>query len=81
MTVKVMFWSYFRDRTGTGSEDIDVPSGATLGDALGVIYSRWPALESLKGCTLMAVGVDYARPDHLLKEGDEISLFPPVQGG
>ena len=30
---------------------------------------------------LVAVGVDYQKPDYLLKEGDEVSLFPPVQGG
>jgi molybdopterin converting factor small subunit len=31
--------------------------------------------------TLMAVGVDYQDRACILKEGDEVSLFPPVQGG
>jgi molybdopterin converting factor small subunit len=31
--------------------------------------------------TLMAVGVDYQDRTCILKEGDEVSLFPPVQGG
>jgi molybdopterin converting factor small subunit len=30
---------------------------------------------------LIAVGVDYQKGDYVLKEGDEVSLFPPVQGG
>jgi molybdopterin converting factor small subunit len=30
---------------------------------------------------LMAVGVDYQPRDYVLKEGDVVSLFPPVQGG
>jgi molybdopterin converting factor small subunit len=30
---------------------------------------------------LMAVGIDYQPRDYVLKEGDEVSLFPPVQGG
>jgi len=25
--------------------------------------------------------VDYQDPSYVLKEGDELSLFPPVQGG
>jgi molybdopterin converting factor small subunit len=29
----------------------------------------------------MAVGVEYQTQDYLLREGDEVSLFPPVQGG
>jgi molybdopterin converting factor small subunit len=30
---------------------------------------------------LIAVGVDYQSRNHVLNEGDEVSLFPPVQGG
>jgi molybdopterin converting factor small subunit len=30
---------------------------------------------------LVAVGVDYADASRLLAHGDEVSLFPPVQGG
>jgi len=27
------------------------------------------------------VGVDYQPRDYVLQNGDEVSLFPPVQGG
>ena len=30
---------------------------------------------------LVAVGVDYQGRDYVLQEGDEVSIFPPVQGG
>jgi molybdopterin converting factor small subunit len=30
---------------------------------------------------LVAVGVEYQGPEYVLKPGDEVSLFPPVQGG
>jgi molybdopterin converting factor small subunit len=29
----------------------------------------------------MAVGVEYQQRAYVLQEGDEVSLFPPVQGG
>jgi molybdopterin converting factor small subunit len=31
--------------------------------------------------TLLAVGVDYQPRHYILNEGDEVSFFPPVQGG
>jgi molybdopterin converting factor small subunit len=30
---------------------------------------------------LLAVGVDYQDRKYILQDGDEVSLFPPVQGG
>jgi molybdopterin converting factor small subunit len=42
---------------------------------------RFPKLAGMQKSTLMAVGVDYQDRTCVLKEGDEVSLFPPVQGG
>lgn len=81
MTVRVLFWSYFQERTGTDSATLEFPEGTRVSVVLAEVHRRWPMLEPLKGCTLVAVGVDYADPDRVLKSGDELSLFPPVQGG
>ena len=35
----------------------------------------------MRKSALMAVGVDYQHRGYVLKAGDEVSLFPPVQGG
>jgi molybdopterin converting factor small subunit len=35
----------------------------------------------MKKSALAAVGVDYQGGDYPLADGDEVSLFPPVQGG
>ena len=42
---------------------------------------RFPKLGAMQKATLMAVGVDYQPRTYALHEGDEVSLFPPVQGG
>lgn len=81
MTVRVRFWSYFRDRAGVESADFDLADGAPVADLLDRVGGRFPALAALRGSTLVAVGVDYAAPDRRLAPGDEVSLFPPVQGG
>ncbi len=42
---------------------------------------KFPKLAPMKKSTLLAVGVDYQPREYLLQDGDEVSLFPPVQGG
>ncbi len=79
--VAVTFWSYFKDLAGCGSTTVEVPRGATLGQVIDEVMRRFPGLTGLRQSALVAVGVDYQRPDYCLREGDEVSLFPPVQGG
>lgn len=81
MIIRVLFWSYFRDLTGVESVEIDLLPGATVAAALEEVHRRWPDLERMRGSTLVAVDVDYADGGRILRSGDELSLFPPVQGG
>ena len=81
MQVTVSFHSYFRELTGCTQTTEDLPPGSTLGDLCKKLILRFPKLEAMQKSTLMAVGLDYQRPSHVLMEADEVSLFPPVQGG
>ncbi len=81
MQVRVLFHSYFRDLAGCTQTSEAVPNGCTLGALHERLVARFPKLGSLRKSTLIAVGVDYQRHDYVLKDGDEVSLFPPVQGG
>ncbi|HEX7862733.1 MAG TPA: MoaD/ThiS family protein [Verrucomicrobiae bacterium] len=81
MKVLVTFHSYFRDLTGATQVLEDVPSGTTLGELVHSLQKRFPKLKSMERSTLMAVDVEYQTRDYQLHDGDEVSLFPPVQGG
>jgi molybdopterin synthase catalytic subunit len=81
MQIRVQFYSYFRDLTGCAETTVEAPADATLGALHDQLMARFPKLAAMKKSTLLAVGVDYQPRDHVLKEGDEISLFPPVSGG
>lgn len=81
MTVTIKFWSYFKDHTGCSETTLELPESASLGDAHSAVIERFPALAEMQNSTLKAVGVDYQPDEFVLNEGDEISLFPPVQGG
>ena len=81
MEITVHFYSYFKDLTGCAQTTVTVLPGGTIGDLLQYLMGRFPKLEAMQNSTLAAVGVEYQGRGYVLKEGDEVSLFPPVQGG
>ena len=81
MQTTVHFYSYFRDLTGCAETQENVAENCTLGALHDQLAQKFPKLAAMKKSTLIAVGVDYQPRDYVLKEGDEVSLFPPVQGG
>ena len=81
MRVDVSFYSYFKELTGCVQTSETLPEGSTLDDLYRKLAARFPKLAALQKSTLIAVGVEYQPRDYALKDGDEISLFPPVQGG
>lgn len=81
MRVTISFYSCFKDLAGRAQTTATLPAGSTLGDLLPSLAARFPKLSALENSTLMAVGLEYQDRHYVLHEGDEVSLFPPVQGG
>lgn len=81
MTITVHFYSYFKDLAGCPQAAVELAPGSAIADLLCRLYARFPRLEPLRKSTLIAVGVDYQKEACPLNSGDEVSLFPPVQGG
>jgi molybdopterin converting factor small subunit len=81
MKVTVTFHSYFRELTGCGDILEEVPEGTRLAELMAKLHQRFPKLKSMERSTLKAVGVEYQSGEYILQDGDEVSLFPPVQGG
>ena len=81
MSVTVYFYSYFKELTGCATTAEEVAPGGTLAELQQQLGARFPKLAAMQNSTLIAVGVDYQPKTYALQEGDEVSLFPPVQGG
>jgi molybdopterin converting factor small subunit len=81
MQVKILFHSYFRELAGRAEVNLEVPPGTALGSVVARLHSDFPKLKPMERSTLVAVGVEYQAANYQLREGDEVSLFPPVQGG
>ncbi len=81
INVTVCFHSYFKDLAGAARTTEALPPGSTTADLLKQLHERFPPLAAMKNSTLVAVGVEYQGRGYVLRDGDEVSLFPPVQGG
>ena len=81
MRVRVHLFARYREAAGQEQVDLDLPDGGTVEAAWQAVVTRYPKLEQYRPFTLFAVGHDYVEPEHTLKPGDELLLFPPVSGG
>ncbi len=76
MRVVVKLFAALRERAGTGERALELVDGASASEV-------WAALglgEEPAGL-LYAVNREYAEPDQVLADGDEVALIPPVSGG
>lgn len=81
MRVTVRLYAILRQQAGWRERSIELPSGATVGDAWLTLTNEAPALAASRAVVRFAVNRAYAEPDHRLAEGDEVAFIPPVAGG
>jgi sulfur-carrier protein len=83
--VKLLYFAWLRTRIGCAEEEVELPSDvrnvAALLDWLRSRGDRYS--EALRDLSVIRVAVnqDYVRPEHPVREGDEVAIFPPVTGG
>jgi molybdopterin synthase catalytic subunit len=81
MKVQVLYFAVFRERLHRDEEQIDLPDGTTVDGAITSLGQRHPDIAKLRGRFRVAVNQDFVGDDHVLRDGDELALIPPVAGG
>lgn len=81
MNVHVQFFSRLRELAGISEMELEIPKGTRTEELLAILYSRTPALREWDKSILVAAGVEFVGRDYVLKQGDQVSIMPPVQGG
>jgi MoaE-MoaD fusion protein len=81
MRVTVLYFAVFRERLGRADDAIELAEGNRVQDAIDLLAGRHPAIAALRGRFRVAVNEEFASADHVLRDGDEIALIPPVAGG
>ena len=81
MELTVRLFALYRERAGTKEFSLELPSGATVADLTDAVRARYPRLAPPEVKIVVAVNADYAEPEDVLREGDDVCLIPPVSGG
>ena len=81
MQITVLYFAVFRERIGRDQDRLDLPPGATVGDALAALALRHQPIAQLRGRFRAAVNQDFTDETAALHDGDELALIPPVAGG
>ena len=79
MQVRVLCFGVLKDWLGAGPAAVELPEGATVGALLDELRAQKPTA-ALQGIAV-SVNAEYASSAHVLREGDEVGLLPPVSGG
>ncbi len=81
MRIHVLFFGMLRDLTGCSEESLELPDGARLETVFEHYASRFPALREMASSIALARNQEFAGPEVVLADGDEVALMPPVSGG
>ncbi|MFZ5479193.1 MAG: MoaD/ThiS family protein [Myxococcota bacterium] len=75
MRVTARYFAALRERKGTSTEVVELPEGTTARSAYRTLCP--PADLPVA----FAVNEEMARPDTVLRAGDEVAFLPPIGGG
>ncbi len=82
MLVRVLAFARMRELLGGASHDLQIEDGATVADVWDALAAGHDAIVPLIGSTRIARnGRVVTDSSELVRDGDELSLLPPVGGG
>lgn len=83
--MKLVYFAWLRARIGRAEEEIKLsPEIENVAGLLDWLRSRGGRYaEALRDLSVVRVAVNqhYVGHDHVLRESDEVAIFPPVTGG
>ncbi len=81
LQIDVRFFALYRERAGRNTVAIQLPERATVADLTGEVRRQFPMLAPPEVQIVVAVNAEYAEPETVLSNGDDVCLIPPVSGG
>lgn len=81
MRVTVLYFGVLKDLMTEGPASLELPDSETVGGLLRLSEKSASKHSEIWRSLAVAVNREYAGVDHVLHDGDEVALLPPVSGG
>ena len=79
--VTVRLFAQYAELVGADAATVELPSGATVADAVAAVRRQLKNGRKLPARPLAAVNLAHVLPDQPLSHGDQVALLPPLAGG
>ena len=81
MRIRLLLFGALGELAGSELPALELENGARARDALDAMRAAHPELRDRLSAVAIAVNLRFVRPDHVLTDGDEVAVIPPVSGG
>jgi len=80
MNIKVLAFGVAKDIFGNSSVNLELANDSSIYNLKYTLEKQYPRLKQLASY-MVAVNSEYALPEDIIYENDEIAVIPPVSGG
>lgn len=81
MKVKIKLFGRYKDKTGKKEIELEIKDGDTIWHVINILINRNPELEKEKKFIMVSLNNVYTTLETRIKNGDEITISPPIVGG
>lgn len=81
MQIQVLFFGRLKDLFAASSTTLEIPEDSSVQHLLEHLARQTPQLNDWIPALAIAVNQHFAQAAHLLHDGDQVALLPPVSGG
>ena len=82
MHVRILLFATLKDLAGRNRLALTLPQETvTVTDIRHALVAEYPAMKANVDAAIAAVNEEYAFPQDVVHDGDEVAFFPPVSGG
>jgi len=81
MRVRVLFFGVLKDILGRSEESVEIEPNSTLASLFEAYSIQFETLRDKRPSILFARNREFATPETILTDNDEVAFLPPVSGG
>ncbi|MDJ0735202.1 MAG: molybdopterin converting factor subunit 1 [Nostocaceae cyanobacterium] len=81
ITITVKLFAVYQEAYGVSELTLEFPENTSVEAVREYLIKEHPQLSKWRDVTRFGVNFNFAEPDTILQDGDEVVLIPPVSGG